>query len=178
MQNQPMKTFSGNKNTYTEIATREPEVLGLSLIYDHHPVSGVGHLIARFACFSPKTILPKNFTRFSYREQTTFTREDGATVAGARLDRLVFPLFPQSVHRSQIQFFGDKMELWPILGSWLEEQLMADGFTPLVFNMPEFVRSLFAGESQEPKLLLELPDLAAVKQFKQQKQSGHNDYDA
>lgn len=157
--------LKGNQNEYTEIGTRGTERLAFSMVYANHPMTGVGHLLARFVAYRlPGSASPLKMLHFSPRAYGKLTTEEGKEIDILRLNRLAFPIFSKNVIPATVLQVGDTMGVWEMVGSWIREQLKHEGFTYTIEDMTEFVRSHFkAPDTGDVQLLLEFPDLKAIK---------------
>jgi hypothetical protein len=170
-----IRLFKGSSNIYAEIAQRKNEVLGLHLEYRTHPANGVGFLLVRFVAYS-KDGEKMKFTHFAAREKTTFVLPSDNLRKGMRLNRVPIPLFTPGVTRFDVGVLGDEAGIWPIIGSWITEQVKAEGFDLIVDDMSAYVRSQFTNTTEgKPELILEFPDLTSAPQEKTDEEIENDD---
>jgi hypothetical protein len=180
MENLQLRTLVGTKNSYTEIGLRGDEYIAISMLFAVNPENSVATILNRFIAYKDDgSVSTKSFKHFIPREFSDAKITGGHTVSILRLNRSAIPVLTGAGTKEEFLSAGDKLQVWPMLASWIKENLQAEGFEPFVDDLAAFVRGQFAGPPQPLELKLTLPDLAVEKaqQIKMQSHNSH-DYDA
>jgi hypothetical protein len=170
-----LKRYRGSSNEYTDIATRGGEVMGLGIQYAIHPGSGIGHILVRFVAHGDGQFEP--FKHFQLRAHAQFKdlADGGKSFVGVRLNKLAIPVFSPAPIINDVVAFGDKLGVWVSLTDWITDQLVADGFVPIL-NILDYIKAELGGIAvpfEQVKLVIEFPDLAAAKKSAASYASSH-----
>jgi len=165
----PLRYRGQSGNTYTDVAIRNEEHLGIAVQYAPHP-SNVGCFIVRFVVHG-KGVDPKNYKHLTYREPARFvipaTKTDSTEVfKGIRLNKVAIPVFSPAINHYEVALFAEKLGAWAPLAAWIGEQIAAEGFTLTVPNLRATIRAMFAPSTGNITLAYVFPDLAAPEEQK------------
>lgn len=161
-----LKFFVGGTGRYYEFAQKGDTVLGVEVGYSiaarvnekTKEADQITVFIVRFAAISGTKIEP--MLNFKLRQNVEYQR-DGLPIPGARLNKILIPVFDKPLSPVQMNEMCQDLGVWQLLGGWVHEQAEKDGFTVTVPDVELLVRvaANYLQDMEEVKLIIELKDL-------------------
>lgn len=124
----PLTTFTGETSTYTVVAEREGDMLGVAVEYQVNETLGKSGLIFRLAAYNP-VHTPMTFRFLTPRSEGLFKQEDHM-IPAVRLDKLTIKIFDTIVSPADLLNVAQSTGLIDKIALWLELSLTNEGFKP------------------------------------------------
>src|ERR1017187_453181 len=163
-----LEKFWGAQNEYSVIGTRGEEKLGFAIEYAIHPIKNVGCFMVRFASLHSKKF--GDFKVFQPRSKNVGNQffldaEHDKTGPGFRLNKLAFPVLSKGIHPFTFYQYCDSFEVWEQVAQWVEKNMLAEGFMPVILDLAGWIRFQFVPPEKDVlvEFVLDLPDLAQLK---------------